>query len=140
MYEHDGGCHCGNVRWMLRSRLCAPELPARACQCDFCRKHGALTTSDPAGEIRFTVRDPAAVVRYRFGTRTADFLICGRCGVYVGAQMDGGGKRYAIGNLRTLDGYDDSTYQPELWDYAGENPSARRARRASRWTPVGDPA
>ena len=136
MYEHHGGCHCGNVRWILRSRLSAAELPARACQCDFCRKHGALTTSDPAGELRFIVQDPAALTRYRFATNTADFVLCGGCGVYVGAQMDDGGRRYAIVNLRTLDGYRDSAYTPEPFDYSAESSRARQARRASRWTPA----
>ena len=30
--------------------------------------------------------------------------MCGRCGVYVGAQMEEAGRYYAIANLRTLEG------------------------------------
>ena len=137
MYEHHGGCHCRNLRWTLRSEFSALQLPARACQCDFCRKHGALTTSDSAGEMCFVVQDPEAVTRYSFATKTADFLICGRCGVYVGARTADGGKCYAIANLRTLDGHDGSAYTPEPMDYSSESSSVRRARRALRWTPVG---
>jgi len=28
-----------------------------------------------------------AVVRYRFGLRITDFLLCSRCGVFIGAQI-----------------------------------------------------
>jgi hypothetical protein len=62
--------------------------------------------------------------------------LCSGCGVYVGAQMDDGGRCYAIVNLRTLDAYSDSAYTPEPFDYSGESSSARRARRARRWTPA----
>ena len=137
MHKHQGGCHCGNVRWTLRSRLALSRLPARACQCGFCRKHGALTTSDSRGEMRFSVQDRSAIIRYRFATKTADFLICGLCGVYVGAQMNQDGQYYAIVNLRTLDGGGEFADKARPMDYSGENSIARRARRASRWTPVG---
>jgi len=140
MVEHHGGCHCGNVRWTLRSLLTLSELPARACQCGFCRKHGALSTSDPQGEMRFAVKDRNAMVRYQFATKTADFLICGRCGVYVGAQMKDDGRCYAIANLNTIDGRGEFAQQAQRMDYSSENSSARRVRRTTRWTPVGSPA
>lgn len=139
MREHHGGCHCGNVSWALRSQFALVELPARACVCGFCRKHDALSTSDPQGEIKFAVQDRSAIIRYRFATKTAEFLICRRCGVYVGAQMQKEGRYYAIANLRTLEGHI-SAYKPEPMNYSGETSDARGARRARRWTPVGAPA
>ncbi len=134
-HEHSGRCHCGDVRWTLRSRLAASELPARACACGFCRAHGALSTSDPAGELRFDAA--ATLTRYRFATGTAEFLCCARCGVYVGALMEADdGRRYGIVNLRTLDGFRAETYAPRPFGYSGESADERRARRASRWTPA----
>ena len=134
-YEHHGSCHCGNLRWTLRSALALSQLPVRTCSCSFCRKHGLLTTSDPQGEMDFILVDPVAVLRYRFGTTTADFLMCGRCGVYVGAQMEEAGRYYAIANLRTLEGEGElGKIQP--MDYSRESVSERRMRRASRWTPM----
>jgi hypothetical protein len=53
-HEHRGGCHCGNLRWTLRSALSLRDLPVRTCGCRFCRKHGLLTTSDPQGEMDFS--------------------------------------------------------------------------------------
>ena len=138
MHAHEGGCHCGNLRWTLTTTLAAATLPVRACQCSFCQKHGALSTSDPAGVLRFTLYDPGALLRYRFGTRTADFLVCARCGTYVGAVMDDGGRRYGIVNLNSSDTRADLALTPQAMDYSGEDPPARRARRAARWTPVVD--
>ena len=75
---------------------------------------------------------------YRFDTETADFLMCGRCGVYVGAQMQEAGRYYAIANLRTLEGEGElGTVQP--MDYSLESVSERRTRRGSRWTPMRTP-
>jgi hypothetical protein len=105
-------------------------LPVRTCGCRFCRKHGLLTTSDPRGEMDFILTNRTAVLRYRFDTETAEFLMCGRCGVYVGAQMEEAGRYYAIVNLRTLEGEDElGTAQP--MDYSRESVSERRTRRAS---------
>jgi hypothetical protein len=65
-HAHRGGCHCGNLRWTLRSELALAQLPVRTCGCGFCRKHGLLTTSDPRGEMDFILTNRAAVLRYRF--------------------------------------------------------------------------
>jgi len=47
------------------------------------RKHGARTITDPKGCMKITVRAAENLIRYRFGLKTADYLVCGRCGVYV---------------------------------------------------------
>ena len=137
-HEHRGGCHCGNLHWTLRSELSLAQLPVRTCGCRFCCKHGLLTTSDPQGEMDFISTDHTAILHYRFDTETADFLMCGRCGVYVGAQMEEAGRYYAIANLRTLEGEGElGMVQP--MDYSRESVSERRTRRAIRWTPVRTP-
>jgi len=135
--EHRGACHCGALRFVLRSALAVAALPARACACGFCRRHAAISTSDPAGELRFVADDPAQVIRYRFGTGSAEFLVCGRCGVYVGALMVDGDRWYAIANLNALEARAALDPQPTRFDYAGEDDAARRARRRARWTPAG---
>lgn len=65
LHKYRGGCHCGSVRWALRSEFTAPDLPVRACRCEFCRKHGALSTSNANGEMNFTVQGPGQVIRCR---------------------------------------------------------------------------
>jgi len=132
----EGGCHCGNLRYRFETALAPDQLPRRACQCSFCRLHGALSTSDPAGRVSFRVADPARVTRYRFGLKTADFLICATCGIYVGAVMAGGGRQWAILNANTLDDAARLTQPETRMDYSAENESQRIARRKARWTPV----
>lgn len=49
MAVYEGQCHCGNLQLRFESAIAPENLPLRACQCSFCRAHGALTVSDPAG-------------------------------------------------------------------------------------------
>ena len=56
-------------------------MQLRACGCSFCRAHNTCTTSDPNGSVDICAADWSLVRFYRFGTGTADFLICGTCGV-----------------------------------------------------------
>src|SRR5580704_7696264 len=98
----EGGCHCGTLGFVFQTALPATEWAVRACQCRFCRLHGALTTSDSGGRLTFTVGDVDLLERYRFGLRTADFLVCRRCGVYVGALLEDGGKGWFTVNVNTF--------------------------------------
>ncbi len=87
---HSGGCHCGNIGVRLQLSR-APELmPLRSCACAFCRSHGTRTLSDRDGSVEITASDWSLVERYQFGSRTADYLLCRRCGVYVGAVCETG--------------------------------------------------
>lgn len=131
---HAGGCHCGALRYALETALPLDQLPLRACQCAFCRAHGALSTSDPQGTVRFEMKaDP---IRYRFGLRTADFLVCSRCGNYVAATIEDAGQSWAILNANTLDEVASLKQAPTPMNYDGEDEAARMARRKARWTPV----
>lgn len=134
--ELHGGCHCGAVRFALSTRRDPAELPLRACQCGFCRKHGVRTVSDPEGRARFEVREPALLQRYAFGWKTADYLVCRRCGVYVGAVMREDGRAWAVVVANALDDPAPFERPAEPADYAGEDAAARRRRRRARWTPV----
>jgi len=133
---HAGGCHCGNLRYVLTTALTLTQLPLRACQCSFCRLHGARSTSDPAGRIRFEVRHANQLTHYRFGLRTADFLICSACGIYVGALMREGDAQWAIINANTLDEVAQLTQGLAPMDYEGESEAQRLARRLQRWSPA----
>ena len=78
MSEHRGGCHCGNLRLSLRLSQAPADTRLRACGCSFCRAHNTRTTSDPNGSVDIHAADWSIVERYRFGTGTAEFLICRR--------------------------------------------------------------
>ena len=132
----EGGCHCGALRFSFATALPVTEWSVRACQCGFCSAHGARTTSDPSGRLTFHVRQGDALQRYQFGLKTADFLVCRRCGVYLGAQMDTAHGALGIINTRTLLPVPEDLPAAAKADYSSESTSDRVARRAQRWTPL----
>ena len=131
-----GGCHCGNISYVFDASVKAEALGLRACQCSFCRAHGARTTSDPQGEISLSVQDKNALQRYRFGLQTADFLICRVCGVFVGALMAKDEKRYFTVNANTFKPPPAYDIVAVAMDFAAEDTDGRTDRRAHKWTPV----
>ena len=131
-----GACHCGDVGFDFRTSIAPARWPVRVCQCTFCRRHGAISTSDPAGSVEFRISRPESVIRYRFGRRTADFLICARCGIYVAAVMESPRGRFAVINLNTLDPAQTGLPAPQPMNYDAESVEDRAARREARWTPV----
>lgn len=136
MTDYAGGCHCGALEFVLRTGRGAAEWSVRTCQCAFCRAHAARSTSDPAGTIEFFERRPGALVRYRFAQKTADYLICGKCGVYVGAVIVTPRGRFGIVNVNALQPVPDGVPAPQAMNYDGESPERRTARREQRWSPV----
>jgi hypothetical protein len=102
----------------------------------FCRSHGALSTSDPGGRLRFVEYVPGALNRYQFGHKTADFLLCRDCGVYLGAVMRSDRGSFGIINVRVLYSLLDRLLEPERMNYDNEQLVERRTRRENRWTPI----
>jgi hypothetical protein len=134
-FTYSGSCHCHNVEIRLESDKTPAELPLRTDTCSFCNKHHAIYTSDPEGEVHLTVRDANVVERYRFGTKTADFLICRSCGVFVAAIMPE--SSLAVVNVNALEARA-AFLENELKvaDLDAESLEARLTRRRARWTPL----
>ena len=133
---HSGGCHCGNIRIQLRLSRTPEQMPLRACSCSFCRSHGTRTVSDRNGSVEVTASDPSLVERYRFGSRTADYLLCRRCGVYIGAICDTASGLRAVVNVNCLEDRAAFTQIPAAPDYDNEATEARLERRSANWMPV----
>ena len=131
-----GRCHCGNLSLEFETAQEPADLPLRACQCSFCRAHGALSTSDPESSVRVSAKDSREVLRYRFGLGITDYLICRRCGVYLLAVAEMDGKLYAVLNANALERRAEMQAVPQPMNYDGETVETRRARRRARWTPV----
>lgn len=128
--RHEGQCHCGAVRLAFDTRR---PLAPRACQCSFCRRHDARSVSDPDGSavLAFAVEP----IRYRFASRAADYLLCGKCGIYVGATVEEAGRPIVTLNLNNFD-----DPHPQLKgvpvSYDAESADERAASRRARWTPL----
>ena len=137
-HEFPGSCHCGNLSYVFEASASLDVLGLRADQCSFCRAHGAHTTSDPNGVIRIGVRDGGELTRYQFGLRSADFLICRRCGVYIGALMEEGGKMWFTVNANSFRNKPSPDLAAVPHNFDAEDLQARIARRKMKWTPVGE--
>jgi hypothetical protein len=128
---YEGACHCGAVSARFESAIAPDQMDVRADQCGFCRRHGAKTVSDPAGRLALAFSE-AAVERYRFGTRSSDFIVCHSCGAYIAAVIDGFGVLNVVGaDIRV---FADKPARPV--SYEEEDATMRLARRRQRWTPL----
>jgi hypothetical protein len=129
-----GACHCGQVEVAFETATPVADLPLRACGCSFCRRHGTKAVADPKGRLTISA-PPNGLNRYRFGLRTADYLICRTCGAYIAAVISGHGEERATLNVTAtaIPGLADRHAEPV--DYDRESAEDRRARRLTTWTP-----
>jgi hypothetical protein len=132
MHIH-GSCHCGNVSFNLHWAPEPPHISARACDCSFCVKHGGVWTSCATAVLDVHIRDPAYRRIYAFGTHTADFHVCTRCGVVPLVSCDIEGHTYAVVNVNAFDGVEASFIQRSQASFDGEDVATRMARRQQRW-------
>jgi hypothetical protein len=90
----------------------------------------------PHGFVEIWAEDWLLVEPYRFGSGTAEFLICRRCGVYIGAVGETAAGTRAVINTNCLDDRAAFTQQPTPVDHDSEATEDRLARRATHWTPA----
>jgi hypothetical protein len=128
-----GGCHCGNSTFALDWPQDPPQIPARTCTCSFCLKHGGVWTSSPTAALAIQVLDAALVSRYCFGTQTATFHVCSRCGVVPVVTCELDSHVYAVVNVNTFQNVEPSWLQRSAADFEGEELDSRLARRKRNW-------
>lgn len=128
-----GSCHCGNIRFRLDWQPQPDRIPARACTCSFCVKHGGVWTSCPGGALRVTVGDQNLVHRYVFGTRTAEFHVCRGCGCVPVVTSRIEGQLYAVVSVNAFEGVDAGLLQHAAATFEAEDEATRLARRRRNW-------
>ena len=136
-HAFEGRCHCGAIGFTFRTSRPPAQWTVRACQCSFCRAHGARTISDPTGSVTFQITEASKLKRYRFGTRSSDFLVCSDCGVYVAALLTSSKGQFATLNINTIRAPLDVPEAVPV-SYEGEQREQRESRREQRWTPVAE--
>jgi hypothetical protein len=102
MTTFHGSCHCGWLSIEFSTARNPADFVPRACDCSFCRKHGAAYVSDPAGRLSISAREDS-LRKYRQGSDTADFLLCGRCGVLAAVIFEHAGRLHGAVNIGCLD-------------------------------------
>jgi hypothetical protein len=128
-----GRCHCGNISFTLRWAPEPAHIPARACTCSFCLKHGGVWTSCPGGALQVSVQDAGALTRYAFGTKTAVFHVCARCGVVPVVTSEIEDRTYAVVSVNAFEDVDPSLLQRADVSFDGEGVGDRLARRQRNW-------
>lgn len=115
MTWHQGGCHCREVRFEVRSDL----NDILYCNCSICSMKGFLHLIVPATDFRLlTPMD--ALNCYSFNTGTAKHYFCSRCGIssfYVPRSHPDG---FDV-NARCLDGVEPQkltihTFDGKQWE------------------------
>lgn len=126
-------CHCGNVGLALDWPGEPASIPARACGCTFCQKHGGVWTSHPEAKLTVTFADPAQVSEYAFGTHTATFHVCARCGVVPVVTCTIDGKLRAVVNVNAFENVDRARLEHAPVSFEGEDVGSRLDRRQRNW-------
>lgn len=99
--KHQGGCHCGKVRYEVEMDL----KKAISCNCSICMKRGSLLDFTPAS--RFTLlSDENDLTDYQFNKKEIHHLFCSTCGIlsFGKGSLPDGTKMIAV-NVRCLDGF-----------------------------------
>jgi hypothetical protein len=128
---YSGACHCGAVSATYET---SAPVRLRADGCSFCRTRGVKSASDPDGVLALT--STRQLTRYRFGHKSADFLICPICGTYVATMMESERGPIGVANVAGLNIEEFRNLPVTLTSLEGESPEERIARRVSRWTPM----
>jgi hypothetical protein len=128
-----GRCHCGTISFALEWSPGSTQITGRECGCSFCTKHGGVWTSFPNGKLDIEIQDSTLVSHYSFGTKTADFHVCARCGVVPLVTSRIEGRVYAVVNVDALEGIDHSMIKRVGATFAEEDDATRLARRKRNW-------
>jgi hypothetical protein len=135
LLPHAGGCHCGAVRWHFDTGQALAAFTPRACDCDYCTRHGAAWVSDPAGRLRIRAAG-GKLQRYRQGSGQAEFLSCRECGVLVAVLAhDNDGRLLGAAHHNAFDARE-SFGEPAVVSPQRLAPDAKLARWTQLWTPV----
>ena len=134
-HRYVGQCHCGNIKYQFETERVLDARNSRECQCEFCLMHRNLYQSDPEGRLVIDVGDAQQLNEYRFGHKTANFLICRNCGVMPVVTSEIDGQLYAVINVNCLQPRlvlaEGETVVPMV--YSDETSGPRLARRKKNW-------
>jgi len=98
LIRHQGGCHCGRVRFEV---MAPAAIEVGDCNCSMCSKTGYLHLVVKKEQFKI-VSGEDALTNYQFNTRTAKHFFCSHCGIksfYVPRSHPDG---YSV-NARCLD-------------------------------------
>jgi hypothetical protein len=132
MNRLNGSCFCKNICFGFSTEIPPEELSYRTCSCEFCTKHGSVYISDPNGSLDIVIANESTVIKYKFETETADFIICSHCGAMPVVVSRIEGKLYGVVNAKCIDD-PIRISEPTNKDFSGETKEERLNRRKKAW-------
>lgn len=102
MRTYAGSCHCGVVRFTLRTEAITTGL---RCSCSICRRKGAIMSSTYFSPDQISVHGLESLRVYRFGDQMVNHYFCGACGTYPFHDATTRPRHYRV-NLGCIDGLD----------------------------------
>jgi hypothetical protein len=131
--QHEGGCHCGRVRFRARVDL---DLLSQ-CNCSICTKKGTLHLPIAVEDFEL-LRAKTALTVYTFGTDVVQHTFCSHCGMHAFYIPRSRPDRITV-NARCLDGIDGPSLKPARF-FDGrhwEEAQRRRIAEGGHIPPVG---
>ena len=113
MQTYRGSCHCGAVRFELRTDLA--ELTT--CDCSICRRRNALMVKVHESDFRL-LAGAESLTLYQFHTRTARHYFCKVCGIYPFHRKRVAPDSYGV-NVHCLENFDPCGIPVRATDGAG---------------------
>ena len=112
---HQGGCHCGAVRYRVEIDL---SKPVTQCNCSICSRTGTLLSFVPASGFTLE-KGEDSLTDYQFGKKHIHHQFCKTCGVRAFSHgTDKAGTATVSINLRCLADFDWTKLPVESFDGA----------------------
>jgi len=107
---HEGGCHCGRVRFRVRTAF----AHVSECNCSICTKKGILHLVVPRENFEL-LSGADDLTTYRFGTGIARHTFCKVCGIHPFYVPRSDPEKIDV-NVRCLDNVDPARFTLDRFD------------------------
>lgn len=102
MSRHQGGCHCGAVKFEVEGVDLGSAI---TCNCSICSKRGSILAFVPAAQFHLK-KGQDMLTEYLFNKKVIKHLFCKKCGILSFAYGEANGAKMAAINVRCLDDID----------------------------------
>jgi hypothetical protein len=101
--KHQGGCHCGAVRYQVDIDV---DKGGLVCNCSMCGRSGTVLSFVPVAKFTLDKGDDQ-LSSYKFNKKHIDHVFCKTCGIksFARGKAPDGSEMIAV-NLRCLDNID----------------------------------
>ena len=129
---YEGGCHCGRVRFRIRTDL--EKSRVGECNCTICTKKGILHIGVTPEQFEI-LSGVEGLTTYQFNTGAAKHTFCRHCGIHPFYVPRSDPENFSV-NARCLDNYDPVEMRPRRffdgrnWEEAFAQRQAQQARDA----------